>query len=627
MCQEAPNRKVLSESLSTARISALGILVALCLALAATALPALAVPAAQETPAGPPQPLDGRQSYAQNCAPCHGDGGGGDGPSASGLGAVPTAFADYAAISDLPLTEWFNVTKNGRMDRMMPPWGKRLDDAQIWDTVAYAWTLHTSRPQVEMGKAVYETNCASCHGADGKGTPPMPDFTDFGATSATSQSVWEQVVREGRGNMPAFGDKLGQPEQQAALEYVRSLSLGPMFTEAPATGAGVITGTVTNGSTGAPMPALSVELGVFDGDALVEQRSTSTGADGSYRFDGLPTEPNLLFLARAEYPRGGIPYASGAASFEAGTEALVLPISVYESTTDATGIRADRAHIIVEFEPGQAQIAELIVFSLDGNRAYAGDGSGVLRFTVPPGAQNLSVSDGELRDASDPASARYVRTADGFVDRMPLPPGQGVRQVLYRYSLPYSGQSLDLVRSLAYPAAAVNVLVADQGQPPEGDVPRVSSKELADQGVRSTESGGFYSLLGENIPAGQPITIAMRGLPAAGESGISSSAQASNRPWLFLLIGLVGAGAGALIAWPLVARRSRETRAALPEDSSYGAAGDRERLVDALARLQLAFEAGELSEAAYRDQRMQIKSQLLDLIREEQAEPSGETAR
>ena len=38
----------------------------------------------------------------------------------------------------------------------------------------------------------------------------------------------------------------------------------------------------------------------------------------------------------------------------------------------------------------------------------------------------------------------------------------------------------------------------------------------------------------------------------------------------------------------------------------------REELVDALARLDLAYEAGELSEAAYRDQRLLLKAQLRD---------------
>ena len=86
-------------------------------------------------------------------------------------------------------------------------------------------------------------------------------------------------------------------------------------------------------------------------------------------------------------------------------------------------MRADRVHFIMDFGPGQAQIAELMVFSLDGNRAYVGDGTGVLRFTLPAGAQGLAI-DGDTQDG------RYQVTADGFVDKLPLQPGESTRQVL-----------------------------------------------------------------------------------------------------------------------------------------------------------------------------------------------------
>jgi mono/diheme cytochrome c family protein len=607
-------RKTWPETLSVAKILLVGMLVALFLG---SVSPALAAPAAQDATAQPPDPSAGQQSYGTNCAPCHGAAGKGDGPTAAGLDVKPTAFADYAAIADLPLTEWFGVAKNGRMDRMMPPWGQRLNDQQIWDTVGYAWTLHTSPAQVEMGKAVYEANCASCHGLDGKGTSPMPDFTDFAATAQVAQSSWEQVVKTGQGGMPAFGEKLSEPEQRAALEYVRSLSLGPMFQEQVQSGTGVITGTVINGTTGAPMPGLNVALGVFDGETVVARHSTTSAADGSYRFEGLPTDPKLVFVAGTEYP-AGLRYSSDIAGFEAGKETLSLPISVYETTSDGSGLRADRVHIIIEPEPGQLQVAELIVFSLDGNRTYVGDGTGVLRFTLPAGAANLALSDGQLGEASD-ETARYVRTPDGFVDRAPLSPGQGVRQVLYRYSLPYAGQSLDLVRSFPYPAAGVNVLVSDQGE-------RVtSSKELTDQGMRSTQSGSFFTLLGENVPAGQPMTISMKGLPSGTVTGTGSSAATASRPLLILLVVLAGVGAGALVAWPLLRRRAA-ARGTASWDSASPEGIDQDGLIDALARLQVAFEAGDLSESAYRDQRLRLKAQLGDLEREQQSQRPSRTA-
>jgi mono/diheme cytochrome c family protein len=569
----------------------------LCLLLA-VALPAGAAPPGQAESPAPPAPTAGRESYLQNCAPCHGDTGKGDGPSAQGLSAPPTAFADYAAIADLSPAQWFDVTKNGRMDRMMPPWGKRLTDQQIWDTVGYAWTLHTSQAQVGMGKAVYEANCASCHGADGKGKVPMPDFTDFASTSKISQDQWAQTVSAGVNGMPAFGDKLSEAEQASALEFIRSLSMGPMFSSASLSGNGVISGAVTNGTTGAKVPDLTVQMAIFDGTTLLDQRTSTTDAEGLYRFEGLPTDSNLVFATRAEYPTG-VTNSSEVVSFQAGQDQMNLPLPVYETTTDASGVRADRVHYIVELQDGQALIAELLVFSLDGNRSYVGDGAGVLRFNLPPGAQGLSVSDGEL-------GGRYVPFENGFVDTLPLPPGQATRQVLYRYTLPYTGGKLDLQRSLPYPAANVNALIADQGE-------KVTSEGLANQGIRQTQGGNYFNLVGQNLPANQPIVIHLSGLSSAGTAATAPVASTSGRILLYSLAALAVAGAILLAAWPLLRRRAQASGAA-------SEAAGREWVIDSLAALDAAHKNGQLSDAAYRDRRLRLKAQLLELMREEQGQ-------
>jgi mono/diheme cytochrome c family protein len=566
--------------------------------------PLAAAPASQSSPQGqPPQPMTGQGLYAQNCAPCHGETGRGDGPSASGLGVPPTAFATYDAVAGKSLAELFEITKNGNMQRMMPPWKNRLNDQQIWDAVGYAWTLHTSRAEIEAGKAIYDQQCASCHGPAGKGNPPAQDLTDFTRTSAVSQKAWADILTQGRNTMPAFSGKLAAADQRAVLEYVRSLSLGPLFRGPLPTGTGVISGTVTNQSTGQPLANTEVELGIFDQSSLLDTRKTTTDAAGFYRFGDLPAEDTtLIFLTRVSYPAtAGNSYNSEPVQFQQDQAALDLPIAVYETTTDGSGVRADRVHIIVEFEGDRAYVAEMIVFSQDGKQAYVGDGSGVLRFNLPQGAENLDISDGLLGE-------RYLPIQGGFVDTLPLPPGTGVRQVLYRYEVPYSGNALDLVSVLPYPVANVNALVADVGA-------QVASDQLQDQGVRQTQGGGFISLLGQNLPANQPITLRFTNLPlgvTVGASGAENPAPATNdRALLLIFIGGGGLLAALLVALPLLRQRSAAVTA------GTAIAADRDSLIDALARLDIAYQAGELSETAYRDQRLRVKAQLLDIIRKE----------
>jgi cytochrome c-type biogenesis protein CcmI len=189
---------------------------------------------------------------------------------------------------------------------------------------------------------------------------------------------------------------------------------------------------------------------------------------------------------------------------------------------------------------------------------------------------------------------------------MPLPPGTGVRQILFRYTLPYTGADYELVRSLPYRAVSVNALISDIGQ-------KVTSPQLANQGSRQSSMGNFANLAGQNLPANQPISLRFTNLPgpdalAGTASTVPASAPASERWLLLILVVVVGAGAGFLAAWPFLRRRRSEQVVADEEQ-------DEDALVDELARLDLEHQAGQISDAEYREQRVRLKAQLSDLIR------------
>lgn len=74
--------------------------------------------------------------------------------------------------------------------------------------------------QVEAGMAVFETNCAGCHGADGTGSNQGRPLTDI-ATQEPDRSVHIASVTDGKGSMPAFGERLEADEIDAAVSYVR----------------------------------------------------------------------------------------------------------------------------------------------------------------------------------------------------------------------------------------------------------------------------------------------------------------------------------------------------------------------------------------------------------------------
>ena len=70
----------------------------------------------------------GAAIYPENCAPCHGPTGLGDGPTAAELEVPPAAFADPALTWERAPAELFHVTKFGRIQNLMPPWQNQLSD-------------------------------------------------------------------------------------------------------------------------------------------------------------------------------------------------------------------------------------------------------------------------------------------------------------------------------------------------------------------------------------------------------------------------------------------------------------------------------------------------------------------
>ena len=82
----------------------------------------------------------------------------------------------------------------------------------------------------DAGKTAYEKNCASCHGADGKGNPALAktlgekELNIVGKeTKQKSDEVLLKVITDGAGKMPA-SKKLTKDEQKAVLQYSRSLA-------------------------------------------------------------------------------------------------------------------------------------------------------------------------------------------------------------------------------------------------------------------------------------------------------------------------------------------------------------------------------------------------------------------
>src|SRR5262245_431614 len=101
----------------------------------------------------------------------------------------------------------------------------------------------TALPPDATGEQMFALACATCHAADGTGSPQhvvgfrlplpnghdLPDFTDCSTNTPEPLADWNAVVHRGgriRGldrHMPAFGDALPEEPIDRVLKYVRSL--------------------------------------------------------------------------------------------------------------------------------------------------------------------------------------------------------------------------------------------------------------------------------------------------------------------------------------------------------------------------------------------------------------------
>ncbi len=89
--------------------------------------------------------------------------------------------------------------------------------------------LATPPQDFAPAKAVYEQNCARCHGADGRGQTKLgelynaPDLTNAKRLKRQGNKSLTALITRGRGGMPAFSKKLSRDEINALVGYVRSL--------------------------------------------------------------------------------------------------------------------------------------------------------------------------------------------------------------------------------------------------------------------------------------------------------------------------------------------------------------------------------------------------------------------
>ena len=96
---------------------------------------------ANPVPASNRSRTSGKNLYEQNCLPCHGPQGKGDGPAGLALHPPPADLSIHTAPGVHPDGQLFEWITNGYPGSVMPAFGEQLSDVQRWDLVNYIRTF------------------------------------------------------------------------------------------------------------------------------------------------------------------------------------------------------------------------------------------------------------------------------------------------------------------------------------------------------------------------------------------------------------------------------------------------------------------------------------------------------
>lgn len=599
----------------SANATLLMILAAAALTLVGLLVQPTASTSAQDAPLPlvPPDAEAGLEIYNERCVVCHGEMGDGQGEQALQAGLEPATLAspEFRLTAD-PAT-MFNVISNGNMSAGMPPFGEAssnpLNEADIWNMIALAYSFSTRPEAIAAGEAL-----ATELEADTESWPGLDYWF-----SRSNEAILAELDTEDILGVDVSG--LSEDEKLSLIDYGRSLHYNytdPLAAFAPVPLA-TINGQVINGTTNETVTEGEVRLRAFT-TQLEEMYSETVpiNDDGSFAFQVENVPTNWVFLADMAY--GDLTFNSNAVQVSNNEPEAQMPLFVFETTSDPAAVVIDRLHMILAFAENRLVVSELYVFSNLETAVFVGKtgdfDEGTVEVGLPAGAENVSFQRGfgTSLDSFIPAND-FIQTDTGWADTVPLRPGSSSLNLLVSYELPYD-DGLLLAHPLAYSASGgATAIMADAGV-------EITDSNWVSQGTQATANGAFTSYINADLTASDAVSLTLDGRPTQIMDAQGNALPVRNETnelivGALALAAMLGVGFFLVQRWraaPAAATSApvmpiRQT-AAPTRRPAQPAGDDKTALLQAIADLDDAYEAGELEEEAYQAKRREMKARL-----------------
>jgi hypothetical protein len=373
---------------------------------------------------------------------------------------------------------------------------------------------------------------------------------------------------------------------------------------------GVVTGRVSNGTAGASLPAAQeVILHIVDNDFNEETFTTSAAADGTFRFENVPMLAERDYLITAEYNDGL--FLSGLTPGDPAVLEIDIPVTIYETGSDASGVKIENIVSQLSTSEGALQIVQIVTFVNTSDRVYlvAGEhGNRSVAVAVPQGATYQDFMGGG-----------FIVSTDGtqVYDTRALVPGEPLRMhLVYFLPLPQNGEALVIDQPLNYPLdGEVQVFF---GTP---DLDMTSTDVLASMPPMHTSSGVFPTFGGNLTRAsGENLRYELAYDPTATAAAADSAATVPvSTPTLTLnpaavVMIILGVGAIGLAVALFIRERGQRTQLSAGDQANL--------LMKQIAELDIQFKQGDINKEQYNRQRSLMKSRLMQLVKDQNAEES-----
>jgi hypothetical protein len=330
--------------------------------------------------------------------------------------------------------------------------------------------------------------------------------------------------------------------------------------------------------------------------------TTTVDADGSYLFELDPVDPNWIYLASARYNDLG--FSSDAGQVSRVEPDLELPITIFETSSDPASVLVDRIHVLLSFGQDTVRVDEFYVFSNPTSEVFVGESGdaaeGTVRMALPEGAENIAFQRSFASMESTIPATEVFQLEDGsFADTFPLNPGSAGSNLIVSYELPYE-DGMTIERPLFYDTINANVIIPDRGV-------RLAGEGWVDQGLQEMPGGSFSSYIQTDMLAGSDLSFVLNGRPEMVADAAGNVIPAQNNSVNELIVG------GAVLLIVVVAALfivTRRDTAGYDEEEFEVEQAEIDRLLLAVVDLDEEYEAGEVEEEAYQEQRRKLIGEL-----------------